>query len=96
MAEALYYDAYFKNKAGQFKKSNEVVQKLAKEFGGYKEFSAKGLVIMAKNFYGLKDLYQATYILNSVIDNFKDYPEVVAQAKETLAKIKANENQNVE
>ena len=51
---------------------------------------------MAKNFYGLKDLYQATYILNSVIDNFKDYPEVVAQAKETLAKIKANENQNVE
>ena len=79
MAEALYYDAYFKNKAGQFKKSNEVVQKLAKEFGGYKEFSAKGLVIMTKNFYGLKDLYQATYILNSVIDNFKDYLEVGAE-----------------
>ncbi|MDO4881579.1 MAG: tetratricopeptide repeat protein [Capnocytophaga sp.] len=96
MAEALYYDAYFKNKAGQYKKSNEIVQKLAKEFGGYKEFSAKGLVVMAKNFYGLKDLYQATYILNSVIDNFKDYPEVVAEAKETLAKIKTNENQNVE
>lgn len=89
MAEAIYYDAYFKNKAGQYKKSNEIIQKLAKEYGGYKEFSAKGLVLMAKNFNGLKDNYQATYILNSVIENFGDYPEVIKEAKETLAKIKA-------
>ncbi len=89
MAEALYYDAYFKNKAGQYKKSNEIIQKLAKEYGGYKEFSAKGLVLMAKNFNGLKDNYQATYILNSVIDNFGDYPDVIKEAKETLAKIKS-------
>ena len=94
MAETLYYEAYFKNKAGQYKKSNEVIQKLAKEYGGYKEFSAKGLVVMAKNFYGLKDLYQANYILNSVVENFKDYPEVVAQAKETLTQIKSQENKN--
>lgn len=92
MAEALYYDAYFKNKAGQYKKSNEVIQKLAKEYGGYKEFSAKGLVVMAKNFYGLKDLYQANYILNSVIANFKAYPEVITQAKEVLAQVKEDEN----
>ncbi len=89
MAEALYYDAYFKNKDGQYKKSNEIIQKLAKEYGGYKEFSAKGLVLMAKNFNGLKDNYQATYILNSVIDNFGDYPDVIKEAKETLDKIKS-------
>ena len=71
-----------------------MIQKLAKEYGGYKEFSAKGLVVMAKNFYGLKDLYQANYILNSVVENFKDYPEVVAQAKETLTQIKSQENKN--
>ena len=94
MAEALYYDAYFKNKAGQYKKSNEVVQKLAKEYGGYKEFSAKGLIVMAKNFYGLKDLYQANYILNSVLENFKNDPEITAQAKEALAEIKANEKKS--
>ena len=94
MAEALYYDAYFKNKAGQYKKSNEVVQKLAKEYGGYKEFSAKGLIVMAKNFYGLKDLYQANYILNSVLENFKNDPEITTQAKEALAEIKANEKKS--
>ena len=88
-AEAMYYNAYFKNKDGKFKESNEVIQKLAKDYGGYKEFAAKGLVVMAKNFYGLKDSYQATYILENVINNFKDYPEVVAEAKKELAIVKA-------
>ena len=88
-AEAMYYNAYFKNKDGKFKESNEVIQKLAKDYGGYKEFAAKGLVVMAKNFYGLKNSYQATYILENVINNFKDYPEVVAEAKKELAIVKA-------
>lgn len=88
-AEAMYYDAYFKHKDGKFKESNEIIQKLAKEYGGYKEFSSKGLVIMAKNYYGLKDSYQATYILESVIKNFKDYPEIVAEAQKELTKVKA-------
>ncbi|MCF4102523.1 tetratricopeptide repeat protein [Gillisia sp. M10.2A] len=90
-AEALYYDAYFKNKAGNFKASNESVQKLAKDYSGYKLYGAKGLVIMAKNFYALKDAYQATYILDNVIKNFKEYPEVVKEAQAELSKIKAME-----
>jgi hypothetical protein len=28
---------------------------------------------MAKNFYGLKDSFQATYILDNVIENFTDF-----------------------
>lgn len=88
-AEAMYYDAYFKHKDGKFKESNDVVQQLAKEYGGHKEFASKGLVVMAKNYYGLKDSYQATYILENVINNFKDYPEVVAEAKKELAVVKA-------
>ena len=64
-AEALYYDAYFKNKDSKFEESNKVVQKIAKEYSGYKYFGAKGLVVMAKNFYGLKDSFQATYILKA-------------------------------
>ena len=43
-AEALYYDAYFKNKAGSFQASNESVQKLAKDYSGFKYYGAKGLV----------------------------------------------------
>ena len=61
-AEALYYNAYFKNKEGNYQSSNSVVQKLAKDYSSYKYYSAKGLVVMAKNYYALKDAFQATYI----------------------------------
>ncbi|MBF6607286.1 MAG: tetratricopeptide repeat protein, partial [Flavobacterium sp.] len=91
-AEALYYDAYFKNADGKFEASNTAVQKLAKDYSGYKYFGAKGLVLMAKNFYGLKDSFQATYILDSVIKNFTDYPDVVEEARNELATIKAEES----
>jgi len=90
-AEALYYDAYFKNKDGKYDASNTVVQKLSKDYSGYKYFGAKGLVIMAKNFYGLKDSYQATYILESIIKNFTAYPDVVAEAQKELEAIKGEE-----
>ncbi|MCM4159707.1 tetratricopeptide repeat protein [Antarcticibacterium flavum] len=90
-AEALYHDAYFKHKAGNFKESNEAVQKLAKDYSGYKFYGAKGLVLMAKNFYALKDAYQATYILDNVIKNFKEFPDVVDEAQKELKRIKAME-----
>ena len=91
-AEALYFDAYFKNKNGQHAASNIAVQRLAKDYSGYKYFGAKGLVLMAKNFYKLDDAYQATYILESVITNFKEYPDVVQEAKTELAVIKNAES----
>ena len=91
-AEALYYDAYFKNKDEKFEASNIAVQKLAKNYSSYKYFGAKGLVLMAKNFYGLKDSYQATYILENVIQNFTDFPDVVSEAQTELDTIKAEES----
>jgi TolA-binding protein len=90
-AEAWYYDAYFKNKEGNFEASNEAVQKLAKDYAGYKEWAGKGLVIMARNFYNLGDAFQATYILESVITNFAEFDEIVVDAKAELAQIKAKE-----
>jgi len=91
-AEALYYDAYFKNKDGKFEASNTAVQKLAKNYSSYKYFGAKGLILMAKNFYGLKDSFQATYILENVIKNFTDFPDVVSEAQTELDNIKAEES----
>jgi hypothetical protein len=46
---------------------------------------------MAKNYYGLKDSFQATSILESVIDNFNDFPDVVQEAKTELDSIKTEE-----
>lgn len=91
-AEALYYNAYFKNKASKHEASNTAIQKLAKDFSGYKYYSAKGLVLMANNFYALNDAFQATYILESVIENFKEFNDVVDEAKIELSKIKKQES----
>ena len=90
-AEALFYDAYFKNKENKFADSNKSVQKLAKEYSSYKYFGAKALVVMAKNYYQLKDAFQATSILKSVIENFANFNDIVDDAKQELDKIKAEE-----
>ncbi|MBP2284443.1 TolA-binding protein [Flavobacterium sp. CG_23.5] len=91
-AEALYYDGYFKNKDAKYEASNIAVQKLAKNYSSYKYFGAKGLILMAKNFYGLKDSYQATYILENVIQNFTDFPDVISEAQTELNSIKDEES----
>ncbi|MCF6350094.1 MAG: tetratricopeptide repeat protein [Flavobacteriaceae bacterium] len=93
-AEAIYYDAHFKNKDGDYKNSNKQVQTLASEYATYKVWGVKGLVIMAKNFYGLEDAYQATLILETVIKNYRDkeeHKEAVDEAKIELQKIKVKE-----
>ena len=91
-AEAIYYDAFFKNDEGNYKLSNVSVQKLASEFSPYRYWGGKGLVIMAKNFYELEDAYQATYILESVIEKFSDFEDLVEEAKTELNRIKTKES----
>ena len=90
-AEALYYNAYFKNKDKQYHASNTVIQKLAKDYSSYKLYSAKGLIVMAKNYYALDDAFQATYILESVISSFSEFDDVIAEAQTELDKIKLEE-----
>jgi len=92
-AEAIYYNAFFKFKNKQYKASNKVIQNLASNYAAYRYFGAKGLLIMAQNFYGLKDAYQATYILESVVKNFTDYPDIITRAKALLKEIKSKEAQ---
>lgn len=92
-AEALYYDAFFKHKDGAHEASNAAVQRLAKDYSPYKEWGGKGLVIMAKNFEALDDAFQATYILENVIANFSEFPDLVSEAKRELAAVKARETE---
>ena len=90
-AEALYYDAYFENKDGSYRVSNQIVQKIAADYAAYKYWGAKGLIIMANNHYELEDAYQATYILESVIKNFAQFNDVVMEATTALNSIKIEE-----
>ena len=87
-AEAQYYEAYFLNFDGNFEASNKSVQVLIKNFSSYKYYASKGLIIMAKNFYALNDDFQATYILENVIQNFAEFEEVINEAKLELEQIK--------
>lgn len=91
-AESLYFKAYFENKSNDHEASNRTLQGLIKDYSSYKEFSAKGLVVMAKNYAALNDAFQATYILESVLENFQDFPEVTDQAKQELALIKSEQS----
>jgi len=90
-AEAVYYLAKFDTGNKKFETSNTLVQRLAKDFSSYREYGAKGLILMAKNFYGLEDAYQATYVLSSITNNFKEFPEIVSEAEMLLKKIKTEQ-----
>lgn len=91
-AEILYYDSFFKNQEKEYEKSNEIVKKLIAEYANYKYWGVKSYVIMGKNYYGLNDTYQATFILENVIKNFQQYGDVVKEAQIELTKIKETES----
>ena len=90
--ETLYYEALFKHEEGNYKLSNVSVQELASKYSGFRHWGGKGLIVMAKNFYALEDAYQATYILESVIEKFSEYQEITDEAKIELNKIKIEQS----
>ena len=87
----MYYDAYFENKDGSYRVSNKIVQKIAADYSAYKYWGAKGLILMATNYYELQDAYQATYILESVLKNFAEFDDVVEEATKELNRIKTEQ-----
>jgi hypothetical protein len=46
---------------------------------------------MAKNYYSLKDAYQATFILENVIENFAQFEDIIKEAQLELTTIKEKE-----
>lgn len=87
-AESFYAKAFYQNKAKAFKTSNETIFKLANNYASEEYWGAKALVLMAKNYIGLKDNYQASYTVDQIIANYQDFPEIVAEAKEVKKLIK--------
>ena len=87
-AEALYAKAFYQNKAKAYKSSNETVFRLANNYASEQYWGAKALVVLASNYIGLKDNYQASYTIDQIIENYGDYPDVVAEARALKSKIK--------
>lgn len=89
-AEALYAKAYYQNKAKAFKSSNETVFKLANNYASEEYWGAKALLVMARNYIGLKDSYQASYTVDQILANYQDFPDVIAEAKDIKKTIKSS------
>lgn len=87
-AEALYAKAFYLNKQKLYKQSNEVIFRLANNYASEEYWGAKSLVVMVRNYTGLKDKYQATYTADQILENYKDFPEVIAEAQQTKKEIK--------
>ena len=89
-AEATFYQAYFEHKDSKYSNAITTVQGLTKNYAGHKLWSAKGLVVMAKSYDALDQTLNATTILEAVIKNFTQYPDVVLEAQTELDRIKNN------
>ena len=46
---------------------------------------------MGKNYYGLEDVYQATFVLENIMKNFKQFENIVKEAETELKLIKQKE-----
>jgi tetratricopeptide (TPR) repeat protein len=86
-AESLYYKAYFKNKNKAYENSNQVIQELTADYASHRIWGLKGLILMAKNYDALKDAFQATYILENIVKNYEQFPDLVEEAQVILKKI---------
>jgi tetratricopeptide (TPR) repeat protein len=86
-AEAYYFRAHQNFQNNDFEKSNEVIAVLSQKFSSQPYWAAKSLLLMAKNFYALKDAFQATYILQSLVDNYNQFPEISKEGQTLLEQI---------
>lgn len=87
-AEAFYVRAerYYQQK--DYSNSNDYIQKIAANSGSSSIWSAKALLLLAKNYSALNDSFQAIFVLESVIENFQQYPEVIIEAQPLLSEYK--------
>ena len=92
-AEALYYNAYFKNQQKEYEASNKIVQELIAKYTAYKYWAVKSYVIMGANYYALDDVYQATFVLDNVIKNFQEFKDIIKEAQQALNTIREKEAQ---
>ena len=89
-AEAIYFRADLLNRQKAYLDSNKLISKIAENGGQAKNWNAKALLLLAKNYFALEDSFQAIFILDSLIDNFENYREVVNEAQKLKIKYQAS------
>lgn len=88
-AEAKYNVALLQYEKGDFKTSLATSFDLTKKMSNHDYWVAKTYILIADNYVGLKDNFQAKSTLQSVIDNYdSEKDDIIKTAKEKLALIK--------
>ena len=80
-AEATYYLAQFEFVQGNYTASNELILWMFETLPTYAEWRWRSLLLMAKNYAGLRDDFQANYILDRIIDEC-EMADVAQEAQE--------------
>ena len=86
-AEAKYNIALIEYNKGRYKPSQKTCFDLVKELPNYDYWVAKTYILLADDYVGLKDNFQAKATLQSIIDNYKGDDEILETAKDKLDKI---------
>lgn len=86
-AEAKYNLAAIEFAKGDYKTSQKTCFDLINNMASYDYWVAKTFILLSDNYLAQKDKLQARSTLLSIIDNYEGKDEIVATAKEKLAKI---------
>jgi len=86
-AEAKYNLANIEYLKGKYKASQKTCFDLVKELPNYDYWVAKTYILLADNYYALKDTYQAKATLQSIIENYKGNDDILATAKQQMAQM---------
>ncbi|HEY1008710.1 MAG TPA: hypothetical protein VGE58_01285, partial [Daejeonella sp.] len=88
-AEAKYNVANLQYEKGEYKTSLATAFELTNKMPSHDYWVAKTYILIADNYVGLKDNFQAKSTLQSIIENYEsDDDDILATAKEKLAAIK--------
>lgn len=94
-AEAKYNLAYIQYLKGQYKESQKIIFELINQDVIYDYWIGKGFLLLADDYVGLNDLFNAKYALQKLIDKSAS-TELVTTAKERLNKIMETEKIELE
>jgi TolA-binding protein len=86
-AEAKYNIANIEYLKGHYKTSQKTCFELVKDLPGYDYWVTKTFILLADDYVGLKDNFQAKATLQSVIDNYKGDDDILPTAKQKLDKL---------
>ncbi len=93
-AEAKYNIARVQYLKGQYKTSQKTAFELIKELPNYDYWVTKTFILLADDYVGLNDTFQAKATLQSIIDNYKGDDDILPTAKQKLDQLAPSDKQS--